>query len=308
MKHGLWLAAGLLCLLLSPAWVQARNYDEVIDSGVLKVALYRDFPPYSWLEKGQAKGMDVELAGALATGLGVKLEILWATAGENTGDDLRQYLWKGSNLNTTDGSRIKADVMLRIPYDRAYAQQRDDTGHLAHELVHMFGPYHEERWQLAYNPDKIEDVPTMAVFQYHNIGVEIDSAPQFFLTSAFGGRLRDHTRSYHDISQAYAAMTQGEVDAVMGMYSQIQWLNQRQGGKAVLAQRHYPLFGKQTWELGMAVKDDYRQLAYALEDIMLECIRDGRMAAWASANGFSYQMPPRYLPPEATASAVASGG
>lgn len=296
MKQGLWL----FFLLLLSFGARARSFDDIIDSGVLKVALYRDFPPYSWLQDGEPKGFDTELAKALAKGLGVRLEILWATPGENTGDDLRQYLWKGSNLNTDDGSRIKADVMLRIPYDRAYSQLRDDTGHLAHELVHMFGPYHEERWQLAYNPEKIEDVPTLAVFQYHNIGVEIDSAPQFYLTSAFGGRLRERTHSFHDMSAAYSAMGRGEVDAVMGMYGQIQWLKGTLGGKAEFAQRHYPLFGKQTWELGMAVKDDYRQLAYALEDIMVACIRDGQMSQWAKQNGFEYHMPARYQQDAAT--------
>ncbi|MCL1036132.1 ABC transporter substrate-binding protein [Shewanella submarina] len=293
-KLFLQVLATLLMSLAFSFFATGRSYDDIVDSGVLKVALYRDFPPFSYMQNGQAKGLDVELAKALAEGMQTRLEILWATPGENTGDDLRQYLWKGSNLHTTDGTRVKADVMLRIPYDKAYAQQRDDTGRLAHELVHMFGPYHQERWQLAFNPKKIEDVPTMAVFQYHPIGVEIDSAPQFFLTTAFGGRLRNNTRSFADLPGAWDAMSKGEVDAVMGMLSQIQWLDSRDPGKGRLATRTYPLFGKQTWELGMAVKDDYRQLAYALEDIMLTALKDGRMAQWASDNGFEYQMPPRY--------------
>lgn len=290
--------AGLLAIflisLVPVCAVFARSYDDIVDSGVLHVALYRDFPPYSYLNDGSPTGFDVELAKALARGLGVRLEILWATPGENTSDDLRHYLWKGSNLHTHDGSRVKADVMLRIPYDREYAQQRDDTGRLAHELVHMFGPYQTERWQLAFNPANLEEVPTLAVFQYHPIAVEIDSAPQFYLTSAFGGRLRNKTRSYDNLPQAFVAMKNQEVDAVMGMGAQIEWLQQQYPGLSRQATRRYPLFGKQTWELGMAVKDDYRQLAYALEDIMLASIRDGSMAAWASANGFRYTMPSRY--------------
>ena len=46
------LLAGL-CLLMACALTQAevvkvRAFDDIIDSGVLKVAMYENFPPYSF--------------------------------------------------------------------------------------------------------------------------------------------------------------------------------------------------------------------------------------------------------------------
>lgn len=276
-------------------FAQARSYDDIIASNEITIAVYRDFPPYSFEQNGQAKGIDIHLANAIAHGLGVKLTLLWATPGETTADDLRMYLWKGNNLHTNDGTRVKADLMLRIPYDKNYAQMRDDQGLLVHEQVHMFAPYQQERWQIAYNPNKLEQIATMAVFQYHKVGVEINSAPQFYLTTAFNGRLRNNTKTYLDIRDAFAAMTQtNAVDAVMGIKSQIEWLHQQHPKQTHISQQTYPLFDTYKWDIGMAVGNDYRQLAYAIEDILLNQLKQQHLHQWATQFGVSYQQPELY--------------
>ena len=65
----------LLAVLISVVWLccqpvqaQVRNYDEMIAAGELKVAVYKDFAPYSFEDAGQPRGVDVELAQALAKG------------------------------------------------------------------------------------------------------------------------------------------------------------------------------------------------------------------------------------------------
>ena len=46
----------------------------------------------SFEDQGQAKGVDVELAQALAKALGVRLQLIWAPPGEKLDDDLRDYI------------------------------------------------------------------------------------------------------------------------------------------------------------------------------------------------------------------------
>lgn len=73
--------AGLLiaCFAVSAAWAQtASKLEEIIARGTLRVGLTGDYRPFSVLDKttGQYSGIDVDMANALATALGVKLAIV----------------------------------------------------------------------------------------------------------------------------------------------------------------------------------------------------------------------------------------
>ena len=60
----LLISAVLLCCPAVQA--QVRTYDEMIAAGELKVAVYKDFAPYSFEDAGKGRGVDVDLASALA--------------------------------------------------------------------------------------------------------------------------------------------------------------------------------------------------------------------------------------------------
>jgi len=69
----------LASLAIGSAWAQtASKLDEIIARGTLRVGLTGDYRPFSLLDKtnGQFSGIDVDMANALATTLGVKLEIV----------------------------------------------------------------------------------------------------------------------------------------------------------------------------------------------------------------------------------------
>src|SRR5690606_12360990 len=134
------------------------------------------------------------------------------------GDDLRNHIWKGHYLAKT---RI-ADIMMRVPYDSTFKYMRDSSGEMMNEQVVFFGPYQPERWQRALDTNRLDGVETVAVFQYHPIGVEIDTLPATYLTSAFGGRLRNQVHHYANVGEAFHAMDQGEVAGVMGMRAEIE--------------------------------------------------------------------------------------
>lgn len=287
------------CLLLS-GQVQARLYDDVIKSGYISIGVYRDFPPYSFEKNGKPQGVDVDLGRDIAKSLKVKLKLHWITPGETLDDDLRTTIWKGSKFNEDQSSTIAkkrvADVMLRVPYDREYSLRRDKaTGELVNDRVVMLAPYQKERWQLAYDSKKLSSVTTLAKFQYNPIGVEIDSVPAFYMTSAFGGRMRKNTHHYASPEKAFAAMQKGEVSAVMAMRGQIDWLLHQSGDARYRpAENGFPMMGKQMWDIGIAIRDKDRQLGYAVGDVIDHLVRDGEMAALYKRYGMTYEKPSFY--------------
>ncbi|WP_460150942.1 substrate-binding periplasmic protein [Pseudomonas sp. H2_C02] len=282
---------GLALLCCQTAQAQVRGYDQMIADGEIKVAVYKDFAPYSFQEGSSPRGVDVELAQALAKALGVQLTLIWAPAGEKLDDDLRDYIWRGSPLH----HQQLVDLMMRAPYDPAYAQKRNDQGELENGHVVMFGPYQNEQWQVAYDRRRLDKVASVAVFEQHPIGVEVDSVPSFYLTSVFNGMLAGKTRHYPGVPQAFAAMKAGEVDAVMAMRGEIDWqVHEAHDPQLALAQNAYPNMGKQRWEIGMAVHESNRQLAYAVEEALEALIRDGSVQRIYSHYGLQYEVPDMY--------------
>ena len=99
-------AAGLAGLPLRAA---ATPLERVRERGALTVGIYHDMPPFHV----GGKGIDVELAQALAESLGVRLSLLPFHADENMADDLRNMVWRGHYLGYGP-----ADVLLHVPVDR----------------------------------------------------------------------------------------------------------------------------------------------------------------------------------------------
>ena len=288
-----------ICLGFS-GQVQARAYDDVIASGHLIVGVYHDFPPYSYLVDEQPKGVDIELGKAIAAAFNLDLQLHWITPDENLEDDLRNNVWKGHYLDKDAENPLAlkkvSDVMMRVPYDREFAYRQDtQTGEMVNEQVVMFGPYQRESWRVSFDAEKIDAVKTMAVFQYYPIGVEIDSLPDFYLTSAFQGRMRKNVHHYGNPGKAFAAMQAGEVDAVMAMRSEIDHLLfTANDPRYQVAENGFPSIGKQKWDVGMAVKSSYRQLSYAVEEVVEKMVRSGEMEALFSRYGLSYELPELY--------------
>ncbi|WP_370279988.1 substrate-binding periplasmic protein [Pontibacterium sp.] len=293
------VAALLLTCLAFAGQVHARYYDDVISSGYIAIGLYKNFPPYSFKQNGQPAGVDVEIGKRIAAKLGVEFRPHWITPDENLEDDLRNNVWKGHYLDKDEEQPLAmkklADVMMRVPYDREFAFRRESTGEMAHEQVVMFGPYQRESWRIAFDGRKLDEVSTVAVFQYHPIGVEIDSLPAFYLTAAFGGRMRDNARHFMNVGEAFEAMQNGKVDAVMGMRAEIDWqLFKAKNPNYRIGENGFPMMGKQKWDLGMAIKSTYRQLGYAVEEVVDRMIRNGEMAKVYEQYGLTYELPGLY--------------
>lgn len=268
-----------------------RTYDIILESGYLKVGMYENFPPYSYEVDGEPQGIDVALGRRIAQEMGVEFKVHWIVPDENLGDDLRNNVWKGHYL----AKRRLADVMLRVPYDKTYAYMQDSTGEYINEQVVLFGPYQQETWQIAFDPARLDSVETVAVFQYNRIGVEIDTLPDFYLTSALAGRMREQVRHFKTVEEAFQAMRDGEVSAVMGMRSEIDHELAKAGNsKFQAASNGFPGIGKQVWDVGLAIKHTHRQLGYALEAIVDKLVKSGEMNELMAGLNLRYSVPGYY--------------
>ena len=290
-----------LCLLLS-AHLAARPFDELMASGYLRVAVYQDFPPYSFIsESGEATGVDVDIAQHIADQLELELELFWMLPDEDLGDDLRNYLWRGHVLDhehkheRLSGKKV-ADLMLRVPYDRNFNYARGYIGQgvyaYQNDLIVMMAPYQQETWKLAHDRERLEQVRTLAVFQYHPVGVEMETVPAFMLTSAFNGNLRNQVKHFRTPGQTFEAMTTGEVAAMLGMRAELEWLLREHGNdRYQIAETTFPAMGKPHWDIGIAVREADRQLGYLVEGILEPMVLNGELAEIYNRYGLTYQKP-----------------
>ena len=272
-------ALSLLLLAVSFS-AHSRPYDEVVDSGKLTVFAYSDYAPYSWMdESGGPQGIDVDIARHFGEALGVEVEFLIRGADENVDDDLRVNIWKGDLIH-----RKAADVMMHVPYDREID--------VRNELAVLMAPYFQEKMALVRNTDELPEVDTFGRFVTNPIAVELDTAGDFFLSNAFRGQLLQSVqrgRTFHDAQQLYAT---GEVGALLASKAQVEWVAfNAEDIPSEISQPPMPGIVRTGWPIGIAIKQDSRDLGYALGDVLTELAESGEMQEIYGRYGVEYLTP-----------------
>ena len=258
--------------------IVGQELDQIIEQGHMLFAVYEDYPPYSWQEGREPRGVDVEIARLIAADLGVEARFNFVSAGENLDADLRNNLWKGALI----GGRI-ANVMMRVPYDSAFKCRV--------EQVVFTGQYASEAIAIAYAKDAYPDEkPVPAYFRFDTVAVENDSIADFYLSALAGGQLNANIRRFPSVGAAMAALAAGDTKAAMGPRAQLEY-----GLTDALAVHQPPLpgFSVGTWTLGVGVHFAYRPLAYAVDDSVRYALEDGRIAQIYADYGLSHAEPVR---------------
>ena len=242
------LAGGL------PLLAQA-DLDKIRAGGVLKVAVYKDFAPFSDGKPNAMTGIEVGMAQALAAEMGLKLELLPFDAGENMVDDLRNMVWRGHYLGYGP-----AHVMLHVPVDRNFI--RDN------KQVQIFAPYYRETLVFVSDKKKLPELDKVEDLKGQQIAVERGTAGASAVLGVLGGQLRDKVSILNTPAEAMAALLDGKVAAVLASKAQIE-------AALHLAKKNpadYPITALQMngippngWVVGMAVKADETDLAKAVE-------------------------------------------
>ena len=258
----------------------ARPLDEIVDSNEITIFVYSDYAPYSWEhEQGEYRGIDVDIAEALGKRLNVEVKILMRGADENLDDDLRVNIWKGDLIY-----RQVADVMMHVPYD-AEVNARN-------ELAVLMAPYFQEKMAVVVDKKAIPELSTFGSFLNHKIGVEVDTAGDFFLSNAFRGQLHNSIqrgRTFADAAQMYI---NGDVPALMASRAQSEWVAlQAIERESYIAQPPMPGIVRTGWPIGIAVKHDSRDLGYELAELLSQMETGGELQAIYERYGVKYQPP-----------------
>ena len=121
------------------------DWEKIQQTHQLKVAIYKNNPPYSYQLADRWLGLDVSVARELANRLGLQLSLLPFDAGETMGDDLRNMVWRGHYLGYGP-----ADVMMHVPIDRLFAQQQSQSN--------ILGAYYRETVMLVHETQALPQV------------------------------------------------------------------------------------------------------------------------------------------------------
>jgi ABC-type amino acid transport substrate-binding protein len=261
----------LACALALP--FAHADLAKIKQSGVLKVAVYKDMRPFS----SQDGGIDMDLAKALAAKLGVQVSMLPFDAGENVNDDLRNMVWKGHYLGYGP-----ADVMLHVPVDKLLMA--------ANSKVSIFAPYYRDRVRLVRDVRKIPGCESVDCLVGKRVGVEKISIAAMLLLGEQDGKVRDSVKIYDTAAAALQALKAGELDAVLANQSEIEGAVHGDANFP-LSDLSFPRLPRQGWVVGMAVKKENEELAKALQAAANELDASGEMAKIFAKYGVTQTRP-----------------
>ncbi len=254
------VAAGLFA---ATAPLHARPLDKVRETGVLRVAVYQDYKPYSWRENGRVVGIDVDIAEALAKSLNARLDLFELRADDDINDDLRNGVWRGSVVGAAPG-----DVMLHVPYDHRIEQKND--------RVALFSPYHVDGMAMVVDPGKASAALDLSLFLTDKAAVGVGTMGDFILISIRDHALQPNIVHERSLEGAAADFERGEVAAFYGEASAAEaFARAGQRPFAIV----YPKTGMAAdWPVGLAVKSDSRDLGVYLEATMRGLRESGAVA------------------------------
>jgi len=274
----LWLKALAALPMAAALPALADGLETIRQRGRLRVAVYNDFPPYSM---AGGKGVDADIARAIAGKLGLTAEVVGYNADEDMNDDLRNMVWKGHYLGTQP-----SDVMMHVPVDEYLARSNDK--------VRIFGAYHVETLALARNPERVPKAlagsaaVALEIFTREKIGVETASLADSFLLGVLNGRLRENVVHYKTVAEAAKGMAEGKVAAVLAPRAELEAATRGQGN-LVLESPKFAELKIDSWPLGMAVKVEDQALAEAIGGALAALKNDGTIADIFKRNGISHQ-------------------
>lgn len=271
--RGVGLPVLLACAALLATMPALADMEKIRKSGILKVAVYTDFAPFS---KNNA-GIDVDLAEALAKKMGLKLSLLPFPAGENLNDDLRNMVWKGHYLGYGP-----ADLLLHVPVDRRLMAENDK--------VEIFAPYHRETVKLIHSSKSIPNFNDLNALFDKKIGVEKISISAMVLLGEQDGKFRDGVRIYPTPIEALEDLKAGALDAVLANQSEIESVFK--GDPAFpLSPVSFQRLPAKGWVVGMAVKKDETELARILQSATNELVASGELANLFKKHGVNVVTP-----------------
>lgn len=259
--------------------VAARPLDEVVGSHILRVIAYLDNAPFSWDDNGTPKGIDVDIANAIAGELGVTPEVVLRMPGEKGDDDLRVNVWKGPLTGGGVG-----DLMMHVPIDREFAARNPEAV--------IGNPYFQERIAVAIDSDRTGPSPSFDIFKKMKIGVQLGTVSDYFLMRYEDGALIDNISHHVRPEDGAKEFKSKEIAALMGQRARIEALLHDIGITPRIAEPAMDGIVRNQWVVGMAWKENSRDLGYAVQAALAKLKASGKLAGIFRAYGVTYIEPP----------------
>ena len=263
----------LLCLFSQAAF----SLNAIQEKGYLRIAVYKEYPPFSFRDKGKLQGIDVELGKLLAKKLGVD-PLIWAIgADESMEDDLRNTIWKGHYLG--GGT---ADVMLHVPIQKSFVEDNDQV---------LIGNSYFKEEIIVTRHSSLASLPLIKLLDKHKVGVELDTLPDFYLLGIQGGRFASNVKHYKTVTRAVNAMINGEIKSVVAPRSQVETVLSGFGSEYISHDISMPRLYQSKWVVGMAVKKGRKGLMVKLNEALNDIKASGQLAELFNKYNISYIQP-----------------
>ncbi len=265
------------------AQTELTDLARIKASGALKVAVYKDNAPFSDGPANAVTGLDVSIAEALATRMGLRLALLPFDAGENMNDDLRNMVWRGHYLGYGP-----ADVMMQVPVDR-YLMQRN-------RQVIVLAPYMRQQLVLAHDTRKIADVQSADDLKGQVLAAERGAGAASALMGYGGGLLRAQVGIHATGQDAVKAVIEGKAAAAYVTRAQAESALFAAGikpgsGPVRLSPLSLPGVPDTGWTVGMAIKAEHKELGLALEGALAQLRSSGELLAIFQKHGLTLTAP-----------------
>ena len=272
----------VLCALaaLAPSVALARPLDDVVASGVLRVIVYDDFAPFSWTaDDGTVKGIDADVARAIAAKMNLKADIIARVAGEEVDDDLRSNIWQGPRTGGHVG-----DFMMHVPMEKAFIARNT--------LVGISNAYHHEKVVLAVHPDMVDPAAGMKAFVKARLAVQFASAAHYYVMFADDEAYKANVNPYRQIKDAMESFLARENAGILGPRSQIEAMLGDQRASVRIVEPQFDTDLRMAWTIGTAVKQDSRDTGYAVGKALRDLEASGELDRIFARYGVSRISPP----------------
>jgi ABC-type amino acid transport substrate-binding protein len=269
-------ALGLVAALVAAPAALARPLGEVEKSGVLRIAVYQDYKPYSWREDGKPVGIDVEIAERLADALGARLDLFELRADDDINDDLRNGVWRGSVVGGAPG-----DVMLHVPYDKRLEA--------ANDRVALLAPYHVDGMAMVVDPAKAAAATDLSLLKTEKAAVAVGTIGDMILISVQDHALQPNVVHERTLEQAAGDYEKGQVAAFYGEASAAQAFARHGARPFAIVYPKTGLGGD--WPIGVAVKSDSRDLGEAVAKALGELAESGQVEKIFAKYGVDWRKP-----------------
>ena len=258
----------------------ARPLDEVLDSKRLFVVAYEDNRPFSWTQDdGTVTGIDVEIARALATELGVDADIELRMGGERADQDVRVNVIRG-----TVGGGKPGDIMMHIPTDKEFAMKFKEAV--------ISNPYFLQTVAIAIDSKRIPKDATFDIFKKEKVSVKLATVSDYFLMGFQDGALVNNVSHFTRGPQGAKEFLSGETAALMGVRSEIEGTLFEQGAKAEFISPEMSDLIRKQWVVGIANEDKSRDLGYAIGQALNKLRESGKLKDIFAKFGVTYIPPP----------------